>query len=439
MDLEAYFNTEHTPLQGQAARVPGTHSAPPLNVPTSASQAQRALAQRLYERIQSDTRFWGLAIGGSWATDQMDEASDLDFNLVLAPEYFDDVLAEAQSLAQDLCQSAERSERPELFSCRCLCFAPAKHTGASHLFNALYELRDLSLKSAAPTSYLLQVDFKYVSGEDFRQRVEQPQILHEREGRLSQILETTQGAYPRPNLDWLESQFWRWIYYGLAKWRRGEYLEVADHLSFLRNHVLGPLLLWRFGEASRRVRRVEQLLPAEYSESLSATVVRAEPWPLLWGLKTLAELYLETHEVLRPEQRTPGEAQIRVLEKLDAEFRPRSVLYHIARESDWQRAQTQGVYIVESLRSEGFIHLAYAHQVHGVYQRYYQGQTNLWLLHIAPERLRPELREENLYGGQELFPHLYGALALSAVSQALQLTDTQGQIASTAAPWHMLK
>ena len=350
---------------------------------------------------------------------------------MVAPEHFAIVLAEAPQLARKLATNANKSSNV----CHCLCVAPAQHTDEACLFNALYEFIALN-QAGHSTSQLVQVDFKYIQGAQFEKRVEQPDILVERKSRLSQIVQQTEGAYPRPKLDWLEAQFWRWIYYGLAKWRRGEYLEVADHLSFLRNQVLGPLVLWRFGQASRRVRRIEQLLPAKWSQRLSATAVHPEPWPLLWALKTQAEIYDETYAHLQQAQEPPhtlsailfyhSKLRERVWVEINAEFQPRSTLYHIARSQDWQRAQEYGVYSVKSLCSEGFIHLAYGKQIKGVYQRYYQNQPHLWLLHIAPERLRPELREENLYGGTELFPHLYGAIPLAAVSEQVLLTDSQG-------------
>ena len=41
------------------------------------------------------------------------------------------------------------------------------------------------------------------------------------------------------------------------------------------------------------------------------------------------------------------------------------------------------------------------------------------LLRIDSEKLNAEVRYENLEGGESLFPHIYGALNLSAVSGAV--------------------
>lgn len=46
----------------------------------------------------------------------------------------------------------------------------------------------------------------------------------------------------------------------------------------------------------------------------------------------------------------------------------------------------------------------------------FRGRTDLVLLRIDPELLDREVRLENLEGGEELFPHIYGELDLSAVT-----------------------
>lgn len=393
-----------------------------FDFPATASLAHRYMVQSLVESVSTQSHFWGLAIGGSWATDQMDFASDLDFNLVVEPAAFQTALDAAEFLAWQLPY--------------CLSFAPAHHTGEPRLFNALYKVDKRAFadqkhavkESLAELPDFIQVDFKYFSGSDFAHRVEEPAILWELEERLSKILKTTRGSYPQPDLNWIEAQFWRWIYYGVSKWQRGEYIEVADHLSFLRNQVLGPLLLIQHQYPPRRVRRIEQSLPTELTQRFEATLVPPEPWLLLWALHESVSLYLLSRTALQQQSAEPAAAETEVTAYLNALFQPRRYLYHIATAADWQRAQDNGLYWADSLRREGFIHLAYAHQIRGVYQRYYQGQKGLQLLKIAPEGLRAELREENLYGGQENFPHLYGSLPLKAMTEIYPLSDAQGAV-----------
>jgi len=90
-------------------------------------------------------------------------------------------------------------------------------------------------------------------------------------------------------------------------------------------------------------------------------------------------------------------------------------LFHIAAEAEWQEARTKGEYAADSLASEGFIHCSEPHQVVPVANTRFRARRDLVLLHIDPEKLRAAVRYENLEGGDELFPHIYGPLNLDAV------------------------
>lgn len=95
-------------------------------------------------------------------------------------------------------------------------------------------------------------------------------------------------------------------------------------------------------------------------------------------------------------------------------------IFHITRLADWRAAQAQGAYRLSTrdrtLEDEGFIHCSYANQVAGVASRYYRGLDDLVLLQIDRERVNAEVRDESV-GGDERFPHIYGALNLDAVMQ----------------------
>lgn len=96
-----------------------------------------------------------------------------------------------------------------------------------------------------------------------------------------------------------------------------------------------------------------------------------------------------------------------------------TMIYHITTLVDWEAAQTRGHYTVASLTSEGFIHCSKLEQVVATANRHYPGQHGLLLLAIIVERLPVEIREENLSGGSELYPHIYGPINLDAVSAVL--------------------
>jgi uncharacterized protein (DUF952 family) len=89
-------------------------------------------------------------------------------------------------------------------------------------------------------------------------------------------------------------------------------------------------------------------------------------------------------------------------------------IYHIAATEEWRRAQTDGIYRVESLEIEGFIHCSTVDQVVAVADRFYHGRTDLILLQIDADRLTAPLRYDEVEPGMR-FPHLYGPLNLAAV------------------------
>lgn len=96
-----------------------------------------------------------------------------------------------------------------------------------------------------------------------------------------------------------------------------------------------------------------------------------------------------------------------------------AIIFHITHPADWELARQQGQYTSDSLAGEGFIHCSKPDQIIDTANRYYAGQKGLLLLAIAPARVVPEIRFENLIGGKELFPHVYGPLNLDAVTAVL--------------------
>lgn len=99
-------------------------------------------------------------------------------------------------------------------------------------------------------------------------------------------------------------------------------------------------------------------------------------------------------------------------------------LYHLALRGDWREAQRDGAYRRstrgQSLEAVGYVHLSYAHQLPATFGRFYADlpADEVLLLSIDPERLAHAgltVRPEAAPGSDELFPHLYGPLPLTAV------------------------
>ena len=102
------------------------------------------------------------------------------------------------------------------------------------------------------------------------------------------------------------------------------------------------------------------------------------------------------------------------------------VLYKIMSRQEWETARAQGIYEgSDADRRDGFIHLSAAHQVRATAQKHFSGKAGLLLVSVAEEVLGQNLKWEVSRGG-DLFPHIYGALPLSAVSQVIPLPLMNG-------------
>ena len=96
-----------------------------------------------------------------------------------------------------------------------------------------------------------------------------------------------------------------------------------------------------------------------------------------------------------------------------------ATIFHITKRGEWERAQREGSYQAQTLASEGFIHCSRSDQVIRIANTLFRGQMGLVLLEIDPRQVRAEIRYENCEGGQEDFPHIYGALDLGSVVRVL--------------------
>lgn len=94
------------------------------------------------------------------------------------------------------------------------------------------------------------------------------------------------------------------------------------------------------------------------------------------------------------------------------------MIFHITSRSQWQQAQQVGEYRADSLETEGFIHCSQATQLIWVANQFYRGVADLVLLQIDPAKLTAPLQYDEIETGEK-FPHLYGALNLEAVVQAI--------------------
>jgi uncharacterized protein (DUF952 family) len=92
-----------------------------------------------------------------------------------------------------------------------------------------------------------------------------------------------------------------------------------------------------------------------------------------------------------------------------------TTIYKICDSALWGEAERAGVFTGAPVdHADGFIHFSTAAQVTETAARHFAEQGALLLVAVDPTVLGSALRYEPSRGGQ-LFPHLYGALPLSAV------------------------
>lgn len=221
--------------------------------------------------LKPDDNVIGLAVGGSWLTNEIDKYSDLDLILVTKYKVSDNkelMISYAKRLGDFLSGFT------------------GEHVGEPRVLICLYD------------NPLLHVDIKFVTLEEFENRVENPKIILDKDGQLQSVLDDSVANFPLLDYQWIEDRFWTWIHYTLLKIGRGEYLEAFDFLGFLRMVVLGPLLHVKNGNLPRGVRKVETEIDSEDFNALKLTMPSYNRQALIDSLRSSVMLYKELRDKL---------------------------------------------------------------------------------------------------------------------------------------------
>jgi uncharacterized protein (DUF952 family) len=100
-------------------------------------------------------------------------------------------------------------------------------------------------------------------------------------------------------------------------------------------------------------------------------------------------------------------------------------LLHITERILWESAKRAGSYRIStrgiSLEQQGFIHCSLPHQLRGVAEANYDDAGDLVVLVIDEASLPVEVRYEN-GGDGERYPHIYGPLPVSSVTEVIPVT-----------------
>jgi len=232
---------------------------------------QQAFADHVVQVLKEDMNVVGLAVAGSWLTNELDEFSDLDL-----------ILVTNKKVSGDKSKMLEYAKRFGDF----LSGFTGEHVGEPRVLICLYD------------NPLLHVDIKFLTIEEFRERIETPVILLDRGGQLKRVIEQTEPEFPYPDYQWIEDRFWIWIHYALLKIGRGEYLEAFDFFGFLRMIVFGPLLHIKNDSLPRGVRKVETRLASKDFAQLQATLPGYSKTDLLNSLQNSVILYRQLRQEL---------------------------------------------------------------------------------------------------------------------------------------------
>lgn len=260
----------------------GTPSDARPDAPRDAVSAVLPVALR--ERLDSivevavdDARISAVLVAGSAATGTTDAWSDLDLVVVCREEAWPAILDERVAFA------ARAGALLEAFT--------GEHVGEPRLLICLY----------GPP--LVHVDLKFVTADALAERVDEPRVLFDRDGEAARALAAGTAHYPPPDLPWIEARFWIWVHYAATKLGRGECLEAAQMLAWLRWRALGPLALLEAGATPNGLRRLETATPARAAQ-IAATFCAPDARAIGQALQHTAALYVElrarvlgTHEV----------------------------------------------------------------------------------------------------------------------------------------------
>jgi len=101
-------------------------------------------------------------------------------------------------------------------------------------------------------------------------------------------------------------------------------------------------------------------------------------------------------------------------------------LYKIVPAALWRQAEKEGVFHgSEHDRRDGFIHFSTAEQTAETAAKHFAGQDDLLLVTVEGALLGDALKWEPSRGGA-LFPHLYSALAMTAVTGVVAIPLVAG-------------
>lgn len=102
-----------------------------------------------------------------------------------------------------------------------------------------------------------------------------------------------------------------------------------------------------------------------------------------------------------------------------------TTIMHITHRNDWDAAVSTGYYTPSSLTTDGFIHCSTIEQTVSTANQFFTNQRHLLLVCIDTQKVDSDIKFERpaCPGDQRkelLFPHIFGPLNISAVTQIVE-------------------
>ena len=130
---------------------------------------QKQFAETAARIFADDPSVIGLTVGGSWLTSEIDEFSDVDLILVTRERV-------AGNMGMMMAYAKRLGDFLSAFT--------GEHVGEPRLLICLYD------------NPLLHVDIKFLTIEEFHNRVEARSILLDKQNHLHEVLSGTEAKYP---------------------------------------------------------------------------------------------------------------------------------------------------------------------------------------------------------------------------------------------------
>jgi len=99
------------------------------------------------------------------------------------------------------------------------------------------------------------------------------------------------------------------------------------------------------------------------------------------------------------------------------------IIIHLVDDQSWEKIKHQPNLLSDAFEEVGFIHCCLPGQVEHVLRQWFPGRKDMLALEIETEQLTSPVVFENLEGGKEVFPHIYGLVNRNAVLKWYPLSN----------------